>query len=168
MNLFFLTIRISVWTRDQDDHDMLWDRMSFVCRSVILVWRDLSNDAIKRKRSLNRVAESDVRARMQRQCWRTHLWKSASRWMTQSLLWKRVCLSSLELRSWIEFDAVDADFVHRWHLSKLDTKTRALIQIGKNAAALVASYPATAPERTTLRQQLCQGMRFLLCSLLNN
>jgi hypothetical protein len=51
-----------------------------------------------------------------------------------------------------------------WHFSRLKLRTQTLVKIGENAAALVDAYPATAPERTTLRQHLCQSM--LSCLLL--
>lgn len=52
-----------------------------------------------------------------------------------------------------------------WHISRLDLRTQTLLKIGENAAALVDSYPATARERTTLRQHLCQSTYYTPFSL---
>lgn len=66
-------------------------------------------------------------------------------------------------RSLVEYDAIDPDLFQSWHLSRLDQRTQTLVKVGENAVALVDSYPATAPERVTLRQQLSQSMLFVVC-----
>ena len=62
----------------------------------------------------------------------------------------------------LEYLETDPDLAICWHFSKCDSRTRALVQIGENAVALVDSYPRTARERTKLRQQLSQSMVFFL------
>jgi hypothetical protein len=64
--------------------------------------------------------------------------------------------------SQLEYDAADPDFMNSWHLSRLNMRTQTLVKIGENAANLVNSYPAKAPERTTLRQHLCQSTIYLI------
>ena len=64
--------------------------------------------------------------------------------------------------SQLEYLKSDPGLLSSWHLAKLDRKSRTLVQVGENAISLVNSYPATAAERTTLRQYLSQSMLFLL------
>lgn len=61
-----------------------------------------------------------------------------------------------------EYEDIDPDLLQSWHLSRLNLRTQTLVKVGENAAALVDSYPATAPERITLRQHLCQSMLSLV------
>jgi hypothetical protein len=58
----------------------------------------------------------------------------------------------------LEYLNSDPDLLNCWHFAKLDSRSRALVQMGENAVSLVNSYPATARERTTLRQHLSQSM----------
>ena len=60
--------------------------------------------------------------------------------------------------SQLEYLKTDPDLLNCWHFAKLDRRSRTLIDIGQNAISLVNSYPATAPERTVLRQYLSQSM----------
>ena len=72
----------------------------------------------------------------------------------------------LVLISYLELDAFDADLVNCWHFARLDMNTRTLADIGENAVSLVDSLPATAKERTSLRQQFSQSMLKIVLSVL--
>lgn len=64
----------------------------------------------------------------------------------------------------LEYLKTDPDLVNCWHFAKLDSRTKALVQIGENAVSLVDSYPATARERTALRGKLSESMILLFLS----
>lgn len=64
----------------------------------------------------------------------------------------------------LEYLKTDPDLVNCWHFAKLDSRTKALVEIGQNAVSLVQSYPATARERTALRGKLSESMILLFSS----
>lgn len=58
----------------------------------------------------------------------------------------------------LEFAHLDPNLVNCWHFQRLDQNTRTLADIGENAVSLVNSMPATAKERTSLRQKFSESI----------
>ena len=71
------------------------------------------------------------------------------------MVWCRikVCFDTLSIRNLFG----DVELVSRWHRESLSTADKTLLQVGKNAIALINSYPEKATERTSLTKSTSIG-----------